>query len=77
MEPDLKVRVVGNADQQGNAPHNEILSKNRAQEVINVLVNKHGINRNRLILEYKGDREPISKLHFEINRRVDFIRVEK
>lgn len=76
-EPKLKVKVVGNADQQGNSAHNEILSKNRSQAVINVLVNKHGINRNRLVLDYKGDREPISKIHFEVNRRVDFIRIQK
>ncbi len=75
-EPDLKVRVVGNADQQGTTLHNEILSKNRSQAVINVLVNKHGINRNRLVLDYKGDREPISKIHFEVNRRVDFIKIQ-
>jgi outer membrane protein OmpA-like peptidoglycan-associated protein len=76
-EPTLKVRIVGNADQQGSDLHNEILSKNRAQEVINVLVNKHGINRNRLVLDYKGEREPISKFHFEVNRRVDFIKINR
>jgi outer membrane protein OmpA-like peptidoglycan-associated protein len=75
-EPDLKVRIVGNADQQGSTLHNEMLSKNRSQAVINVLVNKHGINRNRLVLDYKGDREPISKIHFEVNRRVDFIKIQ-
>jgi OmpA-OmpF porin, OOP family len=73
----LKIRVVGNADQQGSTLHNEILSKNRAQAVINVLVNSHGISRNRLVLDYKGDKEPISKIHFEVNRRVDFIKIQK
>jgi hypothetical protein len=76
-EPDLKVRVVGNADQRGSYPYNDNLSKKRSREVINTLVNKHNINRNRLVLDYKGKREPISKLHFEKNRRVDFIRIEK
>jgi outer membrane protein OmpA-like peptidoglycan-associated protein len=76
-EPTLKVRVVGNADQQGSTLYNETLSKNRSQAVINELVNKHGINRNRLILDYKGEREPISLLRFEVNRRVDFIKVLK
>jgi len=77
MEPGLKIRVVGNADQQGKVDHNVILSKNRAQAVINEMVNKYGVDRNRLIIDYKGDREPISRLHFEVNRRVDFIRVQK
>jgi outer membrane protein OmpA-like peptidoglycan-associated protein len=76
-EPNLRVRVVGNADQRGAYRHNDVLSQNRAQEVINALVNKHGINRNRLVLEFMGEREPISKLHFQLNRRVDFIRIEK
>jgi outer membrane protein OmpA-like peptidoglycan-associated protein len=75
-EPAMKIRVVGNADQQGNSVHNEWLSKNRSQQVIDVLVNKFGIDRNRLILEYHGDKQPISKIHFEVNRRVDFIKVK-
>ena len=75
-EPTMKIRVVGNADQQGNSVHNEWLSKNRSQQVIDVLVNKYGIDKNRLILEYHGDKQPISKIHFEVNRRVDFIRVK-
>jgi outer membrane protein OmpA-like peptidoglycan-associated protein len=76
-EPGLRVRVVGNCDQRGSLSYNDVLSQNRAKEVIKTLVNKHGINRNRLILEYKGKREPISQLHFQLNRRVDFIKVEK
>jgi outer membrane protein OmpA-like peptidoglycan-associated protein len=76
-DPDLRIRVVGNADQQGSFTHNEILSKNRSQAVINVLVKKHRIDRNRLVLDYKGEREPISEVQFEVNRRVDFIRIQK
>jgi outer membrane protein OmpA-like peptidoglycan-associated protein len=76
-DPGLRIRVVGNADQQGSFMYNEVLSKNRSQEVINVLVKKHGINRNRLVLDYKGEREPISEIHFELNRRVDFVKIRK
>jgi outer membrane protein OmpA-like peptidoglycan-associated protein len=76
-EPGLKVRVVGNADQRGALKYNEILSQNRAKEVIKTLVNKHGIDRNRLVLEFRGEREPISNIHFQLNRRVDFIKIEK
>jgi outer membrane protein OmpA-like peptidoglycan-associated protein len=76
-EPELKIVVVGNADQQGQSLHNEILSKNRSQSVINELVNKYGIDRNRLKLDYRGDHEPISKIHFDVNRRVDFIRIQR
>lgn len=76
-EPELEVIVSGNADQRGTLPYNDDLSKKRAQEVINVMVSKNGINRHRLELEYKGEREPVSNIHFEENRRVDFIKINK
>lgn len=76
-EPDLKIKIVGSADQQGAYEYNDILSKNRAIAVMNVLVKKHNIDPNRLIIDFKGKREPISQIHFEVNRRVDFIKIEK
>ena len=72
-QPNLKLKVVGNADPQGGLNYNDLLGKRRADQVINELVSKHGIDKNRLVPESKGNRELLSKIHFEVNRRVDFI----
>lgn len=53
--PAAKFRVTGYADEQtGTAAYNEALSKQRAEAVYNVLVNKYNVNPNQLILSYKG-----------------------
>lgn len=70
----LKIKVVGNADQSGSDVYNDYLSKKRAEEVYNTLINKYNIEKSRLSLDSKGKRDPFSKEHFSVNRRVDFIK---
>jgi outer membrane protein OmpA-like peptidoglycan-associated protein len=70
----LRIKVVGNADQSGSDEYNDYLSKKRAEEVYNTLINKYSIENNRLSLDSKGKRDPFSKEHFSVNRRVDFIK---
>lgn len=49
--PEENIDVVGMADRNtGNTPYNMGLSKRRAKAVANVLVEKYGIDRNRLTL---------------------------
>lgn len=56
--PEAKVKVDGYADKgTGNQKINNRLSQNRANTVVNELVNKYGIARNRIISNYHGDRE--------------------
>lgn len=73
-DKNLRIKVVGNADQSGSDDYNDFLSKKRAEQVFNTLINKYGIDKSRLSLDSKGKRDPFSKEHFSVNRRVDFIK---
>ena len=46
--PDLSLFVVGHTDMQGSFEHNRALSTRRAQAVVEVLVARHGVARERL-----------------------------
>ena len=83
--PDVKVVATGFADNRSPSDYNNVLSYNRANEAINYLVNTYNIPRNRFILKYGGEEQPIVKdlkdsfsvtstEEFEhyMNRRVEF-----
>ena len=54
--PDCKVSVTGYADKgTGNAKLNVGYAQRRADVITNMLVNKFGIDRNRIISDSKGD----------------------
>ncbi|NVN93808.1 MAG: OmpA family protein [Bacteroidetes bacterium] len=73
-DKELKLKIVGNADQTGSVDYNNYLSKKRAEQVYNTLTNKYGIDKARLSFEGKGKADIFSKEYKLINRRVDFIR---
>lgn len=73
-EKGLNLKITGNADQSGSDVYNDYLSKKRAEEVYNTLVNKYGVEKNRLSIDSKGKRDPFSQKYFSVNRRVDFIK---
>ena len=51
-----KVKVIGYADSQtGTTAVNENLSRQRAQNVADIITNKYGIDSKRVIVEWKGD----------------------
>jgi outer membrane protein OmpA-like peptidoglycan-associated protein len=55
--PDSKLLLIGYADKKtGNTSHNLNLSRNRVEAVAAEL-KSHGINPNRIIQEWKGDKE--------------------
>ncbi|WP_044208882.1 OmpA family protein [Flammeovirga sp. OC4] len=70
-----KVTITGYTDDQGKESYNQWLSEKRAQTVKNYLVKK-GIAASRLIVEGKGENEPIDSNETEEgrkqNRRVEF-----
>ncbi len=73
--PTLKVRINGHTDNIGNATVNKILSKKRAQAVIDFLV-QQGVEGNRLSAEGYGQERPIvsnddEKDGRELNRRTE------
>jgi len=53
----LKMRVIGHTDSKGSEAYNLQLSKRRAKAAIAYLVKK-GVEKERFILEYKGESEP-------------------
>lgn len=56
--PDVKILIEGHTDSVGTDESNMVLSKNRAQSVLNYLVSK-GIEKNRLVIKYYGESKPI------------------
>jgi len=81
--PNIKLNVIGNADNVGTSTHNQKLALNRANEVINFLSVNFNIDKNRFTAISNGEEKPLSEekvssefLHIntlsEINRRVDF-----
>ncbi len=71
--PKLRLVVTGFTDQTATENYNLRLSYRRAQEVVDHLVNNHGIARGRLVIQYKGMEEalvPVASSY--MNRRVEF-----
>ncbi len=71
--PKLRLVVTGFTDQTGPEEHNRRLSYQRANAIIDHLVNNHGIGRGRFVLQWKGQEDalvPSSSSY--MNRRVEF-----
>jgi OmpA-OmpF porin, OOP family len=72
---DLRIKIIGNTDSDGSDKFNENLSLRRAQSLTNYLENQ-GIKRDRIIIEYNGEKLPIESNSTpqgrQKNRRVDF-----
>ncbi len=75
----IKIKLIGYTDAQGDAEYNLILSKKRANFVKQYLLNK-GVNETQIVSDYKGMANQISKnLNPEsrkFNRRVEFKIIE-
>lgn len=68
---DLILTISGYCDMTGTEGYNEILSKKRAQTVRDILVNKYGLDGDRIKITGKG-RTKGPKDSFMPNRRCDF-----
>lgn len=73
--PDLRVQVTGNTDSDGTDEYNIELSKRRAEAII-YFFEEQGIEVDRLIIDFKGEKNPVdsnnTKEGKQKNRRVDF-----
>lgn len=73
----LELVVVGHTDNQGSLDYNMDLSDRRAKAVVDILVNNHGINRQRLIARGAGFLSPVASNKSEAgrakNRRVELV----
>lgn len=76
---DLKVKIVGHTDADGNDASNLDLSKRRAASVKAALTKEFGIDASRMETDGKGESEPIDKNDTPAgkanNRRVEFIKI--
>lgn len=57
---DLQVEVEGHTDSVGPENYNQQLSQRRAQAVVDLLVNQHGISANRLEAIGYGEARPVA-----------------
>lgn len=75
-KPELKIAISGHTDNTGDEAKNLQLSKDRAKEVMNYLIEK-GINKSRLTSSGFGSEKPIATNDTEEgrkkNRRVEFV----
>ncbi len=74
--PDVKANIIGHTDNLGNKEDNLVLSKNRAEKVLNFLIEKN-ISLTKLSFSGMGDSQPISSNISEEgrqnNRRVEVV----
>lgn len=77
--PDVKIKVIGHTDSDGDAAKNLDLSKRRATAVKNYLVSIFGISAGRIETDGKGATEPVdtnaTKEGKANNRRVEFVKM--
>lgn len=77
--PDLKIKIVGHTDSDGDDATNMSLSKKRAESVKYFLVKEFKIDESRMQTDGKGETEPVtdnnSVQNKAENRRVEFIKL--
>lgn len=75
---DIKLKIVGHTDSDGDAAANMVLSQKRAAAIKTTLVSNYGIDAGRLLTEGKGETEPLNTNNTAAekaaNRRVEFIK---
>ena len=72
--PKIKIEIGGHTDSDGSDAHNEVLSQNRAQSVVDFLIEK-GVNRDRMVAKGYGEKQPVvandTKENKQLNRRTE------
>jgi len=72
---DIRIKIIGHTDADGSNHYNLLLSKKRAESIIQFL-EKNGLPRDRVVIDFKGEKQPIDSNKTEEgkrkNRRVDF-----
>ena len=74
--PEIKVQIEGHTDDVGKKENNMELSYKRANSVVDYLINKHKISKDRLVVKGFGETKPVVKNtsaeNRQKNRRVVF-----
>lgn len=67
----VKINVVGNADERGSDGYNNDLGMKRANAVKDYLVKYYGVDGGRITASSQGEKSPLMKSAYNVNRRVD------
>ncbi|WP_146052717.1 OmpA family protein [Aquimarina sp. I32.4] len=78
-ESNMKIKIIGHTDTDGNAESNKKLSEQRAKAIKMILVEQYDIRFSRIQIEGKGEANPIAD-NISVsgkakNRRVEFIKI--
>ena len=77
--PDIRIKIIGHTDSDGDDKANIRLSEERANAIKNYLVEKFGLNEDNIVTKGKGESEPVAENTTETgkakNRRVEFIKL--
>jgi len=77
--PDVKVKIIGHTDADGDDPKNMDLSKRRAASVKAELAKSFGVKADRLETEGMGESQPVAPndtpVNKALNRRVEFVKM--
>jgi len=77
--PDVKVKIVGHTDADGEDSKNLDLSKRRAASVKAELAKSFGVNADRLVTDGMGESKPVAPndtpVNKALNRRVEFLKM--
>jgi len=77
--PDVKVKIFGHTDSDGDDAKNMDLSKRRAASVKAELAKSFGVNAERLTTDGMGESKPVAPndtpVNKALNRRVEFIKL--
>lgn len=72
--PDLRIRITGHTDSVGSDEDNMVLSQNRARSFRQALIDRHGVDPNRIEWRGLGESQPIESNETEeeryANRRI-------
>ena len=76
QNPKIRIEISSHTDNVGSAAYNQKLSTNRALSVVNYLVDKKGIDKDRLEYKGYGFDDPIAPNDTDqgrqLNRRTEF-----
>ena len=77
--PDVRIKIVGHTDSDGDNAKNLDLSQRRAKSVMNELVKVFGIDASRMETDGMGETKPIAPndtpSNKALNRRVEFVKL--
>ncbi len=74
---DVNFEIIGYCDYSGSDAYNQKLSEKRAENVKKLLVNRYGIDEDRLTTSGKGKSMSFGDIKNAVNRRVSFYRTNK